>query len=140
MELPNRRAVRAAGMSAAGGVGTAEGLARLYAAATTGVEGRNRSSHRKRFASMSEEQVWGLDRSSGLDNAFAVVFMKPHPSRNFGSHRAFGHEGANAALGFADPAYGLGFGYIPQRAEDGRTPGRAHRLAAAGPAGGAGLS
>jgi hypothetical protein len=79
---------------------------------------------------MSQEQVWGLDRVSGLDNAFAVVFMKPHMSRNFGSHRAFGHEGANAALGFADPAYGLGFGYIPQRAEDGRTPGKAHRLAA----------
>ncbi len=79
---------------------------------------------------MSEEQVWGLDRSSGRDNAFTVAFMKPHPSRNFDSHQTFGHEGANAALGFADPAYGLSFGYIPQRAEDGRTPGRAHRLAA----------
>jgi CubicO group peptidase (beta-lactamase class C family) len=130
MELPNRRSVRAAGMSAAGGVGSAEGLARLYAAATTGVEGAAPLLTAETVSVMSQEQVWGLDRSSGLDNAFAVVFMKPHPSRDFGSHRAFGHEGANAALGFADPAYGLGFGYIPQRAEDGRTPGKAHRLAA----------
>ena len=130
MELPNIRAVRAAGMSAAGGVGTAEGLARLYAAATTGINGGRPFLNAATVDLMSREQVWGLDRSSGLDNAFAVVFMKPHPSRNFGSHRAFGHEGANAALGFADPAYGLGFGYIPQRSEDGRTPGRAHRLAA----------
>jgi CubicO group peptidase (beta-lactamase class C family) len=130
MELPNQRTVRAAGMSAAGGVGSAEGLARLYAAATTGVEGGPPLLSPDTVATMSHEQVWGLDRSSGLDNAFAVVFMKPHPSRNFGSHRAFGHEGANAALGFADPAYGLGYGYIPQRAEDGRTPGKAHRLAA----------
>lgn len=130
MELPNQRTVRAAGMSAAGGVGTAEGLARLYAAATTGVDGRGPLLTSETVGEMSQEQVWGLDRMSGLDNAFAVVFMKPHPSRNFGSHRAFGHEGANAALGFADPAYRLGFGYIPQRAEDGRTPGRAHRLAA----------
>jgi CubicO group peptidase (beta-lactamase class C family) len=130
MELPNIRAVRAAGMSAAGGVGTAEGLARLYAAATTGINGGTPFLNAATVDLMSREQVWGLDRSSGLDNAFAVVFMKPHPSRNFGSHRAFGHEGANAALGFADPAYGLGFGYIPQRSEDGRTPGRAHRLAA----------
>ena len=130
MELPNIRAVRAAGMSAAGGVGTAEGLARLYAAATTGINGGRPFLNAATVDLMSREQVWGLDRSSGLDNAFAVVFMKPHPSRNFGSHRAFGHEGANAALGFADPAYGLGFGYIPQRQEDGRTPGRAHRLAA----------
>ena len=130
MELPNIRSVRAAGMSAAGGVGSAEGLARLYAAATTGTEGGAPFLNAATVGIMSQEQVWGLDRSSGLDNAFAVVFMKPHPSRNFGSHKAFGHEGANAALGFADPVYGLGFGYIPQRQEDGRTPGRAHRLAA----------
>ncbi|HBH58442.1 MAG TPA: EstA family serine hydrolase [Arthrobacter bacterium] len=130
MELPNHRTVRAAGMSAAGGVGTAEGLARLYAGAITGVDGRAPLLTHETVRVMSQEQVWGLDRVSGLDNAFAVVFMKPHMSRNFGSHRAFGHEGANAALGFADPAYGLGFGYIPQRAEDGRTPGKAHRLAA----------
>ena len=130
MELPNQRTVRAAGMSAAGGVGTAEGLARLYAAALTGVDGSAPLLTAETVSVMSQEQVWGLDRMSGLDNAFAVVFMKPHVSRNFGSHRAFGHEGANAALGFADPAYGLGFGYIPQRAEDGRTQGKAHRLAA----------
>lgn len=130
MELPNRRVVRAAGMSAAGGVGTAEGLARLYAAATTGIDGGAPLLTPETVDVISQEQVWGLDRTSGLDNAFAVVFMKPHPSRDFGSHRAFGHEGASAALGFADPAYGLGFGYIPQRAEEGRTPGRAHRLAA----------
>lgn len=131
MELPNIRAVRAAGMSAAGGVGSADGLARLYAAATTGIDGGDPFLGSATVELMSQEQVWGLDRSSGLDNAFAVVFMKPHPSRNFGSHRAFGHEGANAALGFADPAYGLGFGYIPRRAEDGRTPGKAHQLAGA---------
>lgn len=130
MELPNQRTVRATGMSAAGGVGSAEGLARLYAAATTGVDGGAALLTPETVNMMSAEQVWGLDRSSGLDNAFAVVFMKPHPSRSFGSHRAFGHEGANAALGFADPAYGLGFGYIPQRQEDGRSAGRAHRLAA----------
>ena len=100
------------------------------AAATTGTNGGTPFLNAATVDLMSREQAWGLDRSSGLDNAFAVVFMKPHPSRNFGSHRAFGHEGANAALGFADPVYGLGFGYIPQRQEDGRTPGRAHRLAA----------
>ncbi|MDT0168652.1 serine hydrolase domain-containing protein [Pseudarthrobacter sp. BRE9] len=140
MELPNIRSVRAAGMSAAGGVGSAEGLARLYAAATTGVDGRQPFLATRTVEAMTREQVWGLDRSSGLDNAFAVVFMKPHPSRNFGSHRAFGHEGANAALGFADPSYALGFGYIPRRQEEGRTPGRAHRLAAEVRRSAAGLS
>lgn len=68
MELPNHRVIRASGMSSAGGVGSAEGLARLYAAATTGLDG-------------------------------------------------------------GDASYGIGFGYIPGRQEEGRTPGRAHRLA-----------
>ncbi|UKA69228.1 serine hydrolase domain-containing protein [Arthrobacter sp. FW306-06-A] len=140
MELPNIRSVRAAGMSAAGGVGSADGLARLYAAATTGVDGDEPFLTGGTVAAMTREQVWGLDRSSGLDNAFAVVFMKPHPSRNFGSYRAFGHEGANAALGFADPSYGMSFGYIPRRQEEGRTPGRAHRLAAEVRRSAAGLS
>ncbi|WP_427169629.1 serine hydrolase domain-containing protein [Arthrobacter sp. 92] len=129
MELPNHRVVRSAGMSSAGGVGSAHGLARLYAAATTGIDGGPGFLNRETIRVMAEEQVWGQDRTSGQDNAFAIVFMKPHPARNFGSHRAFGHEGANAALGFADPSYGLGFGYIPRRQEEGRTPGRAHRLA-----------
>ena len=131
MELPNHRIVRAAGMSSAGGVGSADGLARLYAAATTGVDGGPAFLSPATIELMAAEQVWGLDRCSGSDNAFAVVFMKPQPGRNFGSHLAFGHEGANAALGFADPGYGLGFGYVPRRSEEGRTSGRAHRLSAA---------
>lgn len=131
MELPNHRIVRASGMSSAGGVGSAEGLARLYAAATTGVDGRPAFLSPATIDLMAAEQVWGLDRCSGSDNAFAVVFMKPQPGRNFGSHLAFGHEGANAALGFADPGYGLGFGYVPRRSEEGRTGGRAQRLSAA---------
>ena len=131
MELPNHRLIRAGGMSAAGGVGSAEGLARLYAAATTGVQGGPGFLAPRTIGAMAEEQVWGLDRSSGQDNAFAVVFMKPQPGRDFGSHLAFGHEGANAALGFADPCYGIGFGYVPRRSEEGRTNGRAQRLSAA---------
>lgn len=43
--------------------------------------------------------------------------MKPQPGRNFGSRRAFDHEGANAAPGFTDNVYGLGFGYVPARAK-----------------------
>ena len=131
MELPNHRTIRAGGMSSAGGVGSADGLARLYAAALTGVNGGPAFLTPATVGIMAEEQVWGLDRCSAQSNAFAVVFMKPQPDRDFGSALAFGHEGANAALGYADPAYGIGFGYVPHRAEEGRTNGRAQRLSAA---------
>ena len=131
MELPNHRTIRAGGMSSAGGVGSADGLARLYAAALTGVDAGAAFLTPATVDAMAQEQVWGLDRCSAQSNAFAVVFMKPQPERDFGSALAFGHEGANAALGYADPAYGIGFGYIPHRAEEGRTNGRAQRLSAA---------
>ncbi|MEC5191387.1 MULTISPECIES: serine hydrolase domain-containing protein [unclassified Arthrobacter] len=131
LELPNHRMIRAGGMSSAGGIGSADGLARAYAAATTGVDGLPAFLVPATIAMMAEEQVWGLDRCSGKDNAFAVVFMKPQPGRDFGSYLAFGHEGANAALGYADPGYGIGFGYVPRRSEEGRTEGRAQRLSAA---------
>lgn len=131
MELPNHRVIRAGGMSSAGGVGSADGLARGYAAATTGVDGLPPFLAPATVSTMAQEQVWGLDRCSAQSNAFAVVFMKPQPDRDFGSAFAFGHEGANAALGFADPAHGIAFGYVPRRSEEGRTNGRAQRLSAA---------
>lgn len=129
LDLPNIREVRAAGMAAAGGVGTAEGLARLYAAAVTGVENSSPLLTEDTVARMSEEQVYGLDRASGLTGAFGVVFMRPIERKPFGSYRAFGHDGANGSLGLADPVYGIGFGYVPQRVEDGAA--RSHALTAA---------
>jgi CubicO group peptidase (beta-lactamase class C family) len=45
--------------------------------------------------------------------SFGVIFQTPHPRVPFASHRAFGHDGAGGALGFADPLYEMSFGYIP---------------------------
>lgn len=131
LAMPNVRSVRQVGTSSGAGVGSAVGLARLYAAASTGVDGRAPFLSGETIAAMSQEQVWGIDRVFSQESAFAVVFMKSHARMDFGSQQAFGHDGANAALGFADPAYGLGFGYVPRRAEEGGTPGRAMRLSAA---------
>lgn len=130
LALPNIRSVRAAGSASGAGCGSAAGLARLYAAAATGVDGGEAFLTPETIATMSQEQVWGIDRVFCQESAFAVVFMKSHPRTDFGSQQAFGHDGANAALGFADPVYGLGFGYVPQRAEEGGTPGRAMQLSA----------
>ncbi|MFB0835758.1 serine hydrolase domain-containing protein [Arthrobacter halodurans] len=136
LDVPNVRAVRAAGIAAAGGVASARGMARLYAAASTGVVLED-GSRREPFlsgatrAELSQEQVFGTDRANGLTGAYGIVFMKSQPRNDFGSWRAFGHDGANGALGFADPAYGIGFGYVPARAEESGTGSRGGRLTVA---------
>jgi CubicO group peptidase (beta-lactamase class C family) len=45
--------------------------------------------------------------------SFATVFMTSHAGMDFGSYRAFGHDGAGGAIGCADPSYDLAFGYVP---------------------------
>lgn len=129
--LPNIRSVRAAGSCSGAGVGSADGLARVYAGAITGVDGLPAYLSAETVATMAQEQVWGLDRVFCDTSAFAITFMKSHPRMDFGSAQAFGHDGANAALGFADPLYGIGFGYVPAWNEEGATAGRGMQLSAA---------
>ncbi|MEE9095893.1 serine hydrolase domain-containing protein [Pseudarthrobacter phenanthrenivorans] len=108
---PNRREVRAAGPAAVGGIGSARGLAQVYAAAI-GLTG-DALVDSDTVAAMGQQQVWGVDRVLNFPASFGVVFMKPHPGSDFGSYQAFGHDGAGGALGYADPLYGISFGYIP---------------------------
>ncbi|MGO2541511.1 MAG: serine hydrolase domain-containing protein [Specibacter sp.] len=129
--LPNIRSVRAAGSCSGAGVGSADGLARVYAGALTGIDGLPPFLTPETIALMSQEQVWGLDRVFCEISSFAVTFMKANPRMDFGSAQAFGHDGANASLGFADPLYGVGFGYVPAWNEDGGTAGRGMQLSAA---------
>lgn len=133
LDLPNHRRIRASGIAAAGGVASARGLARLYAAASTGVvrpdgaaDGPFLTEDTRR--TVAAEQVFGIDRANGLTGAFALMFMKPIPRNDFGSWQAFGHDGANGTLAYADPAYGIGFGYVPARAEENGTTSRAGQL------------
>lgn len=110
---PHSAQVRRRGTSAAGGVGSARGLARLYAA-TLGHVG-DPIGPRDTFAEMSQVHVRGRDIVLDASLAFGVVFMKPHLDMPFASFRAYGHDGAGGALAFADPLHDLAFGYIPTR-------------------------
>ncbi|WP_454299526.1 serine hydrolase domain-containing protein [Salana multivorans] len=114
-DIPNDASVRRAGPSAVGGVGSARGLASVYAAALTGLNGKGPAVGRETLDTMAQEHVYGVDRILHAEMAFGVVFMKPQPRIPFASHLAFGHDGAGGGLGYADPMYGLAFGYIPQR-------------------------
>jgi hypothetical protein len=43
---------------------------------------------------------------------FSLGFMKPSESVPFGTPEAFGSPGAGGAMGFADPAMQIGYGYV----------------------------
>lgn len=65
-----------------------------------------------------EEQSAEDDRVLGLPLRFSAGFMlsQNRPDCRFGrGARGFGHPGAGGSLGFADPDYGLGFGYVTAR-------------------------
>lgn len=108
---PNNPLVRRTGPAAIGGVGSANGLARLYAAALGQIGAP--FARRSTFDAMSQQHSWGTDRILNVANCFGVVFMKPQPRMPFGSVHAFGHDGAGGALAFADPETDLAFGYVP---------------------------
>ena len=46
---------------------------------------------------------------------FSLGFMKSTPALPFGSPSSFGSPGAGGALGFADPAAGVGYAYVTNR-------------------------
>ncbi|MDQ4138266.1 MAG: serine hydrolase, partial [Actinomycetota bacterium] len=110
------------------GVGSARGLARAYAAATIGSDGGPPLLSPGTVEEVSQLRTAGPDLVLGSETRFAVLFQKPHPGLDFGTARAFGHDGAGGALGFADPGTGIAFGYTTQRAP---SPGGADRRAIA---------
>lgn len=46
------------------------------------------------------------------DVQFSFGFMKPSAALPFGSASSFGSPGSGGSMGFADPAAGLGYGYV----------------------------
>ncbi|WP_394160690.1 serine hydrolase domain-containing protein [Galactobacter valiniphilus] len=128
MQVPNLRRVREVGPAAVGGVASARGLARAYAYATTGLRRADGSLtapllSAETIAEVSRDRAFGLDRISGNMKAFGVGFMRPNPNNDWGSAAAFGHDGANGTVSFADPGWGLTFAYLPFTPQDGGTNG-----------------
>jgi CubicO group peptidase (beta-lactamase class C family) len=66
-----------------------------------------------------QEQTFGHDQVLGLPLRFSHGFMLSQANRpdcRYGrGARAFGHPGAGGCIGFADPDYQLGFGYVTSR-------------------------
>lgn len=115
------------------GTGTARGLARLLAAAVTGVDGGEPFLSAGTVAQIGEQQVRGYDEVLGQhDRAHAIVFQKPSAQLSWGGPRSFGHDGAMGAVACVDPATGVSFAYtLPRGQWPGGADSRAIRAAGA---------
>jgi CubicO group peptidase (beta-lactamase class C family) len=113
--ISNLRSVRAAGLAAGGGAGSARGLARLYAACISEVDGMPRLLSPKTVTVVSQMQAVGQDLVLPHHTRFAIGFQKAEDRLWYGSHQAFGHDGAGGAVGVADPWHALAYGYVPRR-------------------------
>jgi CubicO group peptidase (beta-lactamase class C family) len=100
---------RSAEVPSTNGHGTAQGIARLYAALT--------APHGLLSASLLAEatspQSSGFCPVLGEDVTFGLGFTPTTERRPFGPNRgSFGHFGTGGAVGFADPQAGIAFGYV----------------------------
>lgn len=104
------------GHPATSGTGTARGIARLMAAAVTGVDGRAPFLGADTVEQIGQQQIRGYDEVLHQhDRAHAIVFQKPSQQLAFGGPRSFGHDGAMGALACVDPDTGLAFAWTIAR-------------------------
>ncbi|GHA74936.1 serine hydrolase domain-containing protein [Streptomyces termitum] len=111
----NARAAHVKAPLSAGGVGTARGLSRLYAAVAGPFEGRPPLLTDETLAEFSRVHSKGTDLVTGGENAFGLglsLLSTGYPSL---SPRVIGHSGAPGTQSFADPATGLAYSYARRR-------------------------
>ncbi|MFE7947139.1 serine hydrolase domain-containing protein [Streptomyces sp. NPDC057426] len=103
--------VQAAELPSSNGIGTAQALARMYAALIGEVDGV-RLLARETLASATEEQTSGKDQVLTFPSRFSTGYMLPTEGNLMTGPNAFGHTGRGGSLAFADPEHGIGFGYV----------------------------
>jgi CubicO group peptidase (beta-lactamase class C family) len=113
--LPNVRSFRASGQAAAAGVGSARGLARLYAICISEVDGFSRLLTDATITEVTQIQTVGEDLVLRIPTRYGIVFQKADDRLWYGSHLAFGHDGAGGSIGIADPWCGISYSWIPRR-------------------------
>ncbi|HUP84309.1 MAG TPA: serine hydrolase domain-containing protein [Acidimicrobiales bacterium] len=124
----NTREWRAAGDGAATSFGTADGLARVYAALSgTGSLDGVRVLRSETIEAAVQEQPLARVPGGGTPGDFGLGYQllwKIHPTLPIGS---FGHTGIGGSIGLADPGTRLGFGYVMNQMG---SNGAAHLLSA----------
>lgn len=116
MTATNSREWRQAQIPAAGAHADARALATIYGALANA---RHDVLAESVLPLCWQQQTFEDDRTLGLPLRFSHGFMLSQQDRadcRYGrGARAFGHPGAGGCIGFADPDFELGFGYVTHR-------------------------
>jgi CubicO group peptidase (beta-lactamase class C family) len=123
----NSPEVQAAEIPASNGIGTAHGLARMYAALIGEVDGV-RLLTPDTVAAATKEQSNGPDQVIMLPSRFGSGYMLPTPLMPLTGPQSFGHPGRGGSLAFADPEHGIAFGYVMNNIVEGADDPRARLL------------
>jgi CubicO group peptidase (beta-lactamase class C family) len=113
--LPNHRLVRAAGTLSWGGVASARGLARMYAAAASSLDGGEPLLAPGTAAAVAQVHSIGRDLVTRRPNAFGAGFQVTSEYYPVLGQGSFGHDGAGGQQAFADPRNGIAYGYTRRR-------------------------
>ena len=103
--------IRENGPASLGGVASARGLARMYAAAISSLDGQAPLLTPETVRVAGQIQSIGEDLVAHARKAFTIGFhatSEYYPELGAGS---FGHSGAGGQQAFADPRNGIAFGY-----------------------------
>ncbi|MGC0421642.1 serine hydrolase domain-containing protein [Embleya sp. AB8] len=111
----NSRAVRVLGPTSPGGVGTARGVAGMYAAAISEVDGRAPLLKPDTAAEFARVHYRGTDLVTGNEDVFGLGFEEMSGRYRVLGPNAFGHSGAIGALALADPDSGVAYAYTRRR-------------------------
>ncbi|MEJ3653600.1 serine hydrolase domain-containing protein [Actinomycetes bacterium KLBMP 9759] len=114
-ELPNFRIVREKGPASVGGVGSARGMAAMYAAVLGGLDGAEALLKADALAEVGQIHSIGTDLATRGPNAFGIGFSIASEEFPVLGQGAIGHSGAAGSFAFADPRSGLAYGYNRRR-------------------------
>jgi CubicO group peptidase (beta-lactamase class C family) len=115
VEFANARAMRALGQASAGGVGSARGLAAMYAAAIGEMDDMPPLLEPATIAEFGLLHSAGTDLVTGERDHFALGFEATGVRYPFLGAGAFGHSGAAGAQAFADPGSRIAYAYTRRR-------------------------
>ena len=115
VELPNFRIVRELGPASVGGVASARGMARMYAAAISSVDGKAPLLRPDTAAAFAQVHSLGYDLVLRQHHGFGLGFEALGDKYPLLGQGVFGHSGAAGSLAFADPRSGVAYGYNRRR-------------------------